>query len=96
MPRAIPFRSYGLDLGDSDLPALAQVQKMKQANLIERGLPQRKSTGTGLCEVPKVSLSRFDEWRGLVSPDCAGLCEQFFEHGVSPRCGSHNRAGHAS
>ena len=70
MPRAIPFRSYGLDLGDSDLPALAQVQKMKQANLIERDLPQRKSTGTGLCEVPKVSLSGFDERRSPVSLDC--------------------------
>ena len=38
-PLTIPFRSYGLDLGDSDLLALAQVQKMKQANLIERHLP---------------------------------------------------------
>ena len=86
MPRAIPFRSYGLDLGDSDLPALAQVQKMKQANLIERDLPQRKSTGTGLCEVPKVSLSGFDERRSPVSLDCVRVFEQFFEHDVPPRC----------
>ena len=39
MPRAIPFRGYGLDLGNGDLLALAQVQNMKQANLIERDLP---------------------------------------------------------
>ena len=39
MPRAIPFRSYGLDLGNGDLLALVQVQNLKQANLIERNLP---------------------------------------------------------
>ena len=59
--------SYGLDLGNGDLPALAQVQNMKQANLIERDFPQRKSSGAGLCEVLKVSLSGFDERRGPVS-----------------------------
>ena len=72
-PRAVPFRGCGLDPGNGDLPALAQVQNMKQANLILRDLSQRKSSGTGLCEVPKVSLSRFDQRRSPVPLDMLGF-----------------------
>ena len=39
MPRAIPFRGHDLDLGDGDRLALAQVEELKQANLIERDVP---------------------------------------------------------
>ncbi|MCY4589240.1 MAG: hypothetical protein OXE86_01470 [Alphaproteobacteria bacterium] len=91
VPRAIPFRSHGLDLGNSDFLALAQVQELKQANLIEGDLPQREPTGASLCEMPKVSLSGFDERRGPISLYVVGLCEQFFEHDVSPRCGRPHR-----
>ena len=91
MPRAIPFRSRGLDLGNGDHLAVAQVQELEQANLIERDLPQRKPTGTSLREVPKVSLSGLGERRDSVFLDVVGLCEQFFEHDVSPRCGRPHR-----
>lgn len=39
VPRAIPFRGHGLDLRDGDRLALAQVQELKQPNLIECDLP---------------------------------------------------------
>lgn len=91
MPRAVPFRSQGPDTGNGDRLALAQVQEMKQAKLIERDLPERKSSGAGPRDVPKLPLSRFDERRGPVLLDVVRLLEQCFEHNVSPRCGRPHR-----